>query len=79
MMIKSLNIFPNPLSQPVSFGLCCIIWGGFCYFLFKRVKSKNNIQLAIQFINAIERSDIIARLSIAVRHERKNIIKQEQI
>ena len=74
-MIKSLNIFPDPLSQPVSFGLCFIIWGGFCYFLFKRVKSKNNIQLAIQFINAIERSDIIARLSIAVRHERKNINK----
>ncbi len=71
-MIKSLNIFPNPLSQPVSFGLCCIIWGGFCYFLLKRLKSKKNIQLAIQFINAIERSDIIATFSIAVRHERKN-------
>ena len=74
-MIKSLNIFPNPLSQTVSFGLCCIIWGGFCYFLLKRLRSKKNIQLAIQFINAIERSDIIATFSIAVRHERKNTHK----
>lgn len=50
-----------------------MIWGGFGYFLFKRLKSKRNIQLALQFINAIERSDIIATFSIAVRHERKNI------
>lgn len=74
-MIKSLNIFPNLLSQPISFGLCCLIWGGFGYFLFKRLKSKRNIQLALQFINAIENSDIIGRFSIAVRHERKNADK----
>lgn len=74
-MIKSLNIFPNFHSQPISFGLCCIIWIGFGYFLFKRLKSKKNIELAIQLINEIEHSDIIGQLSNVVRHGRKNTNK----
>lgn len=74
-MIKSLNIFPSLLSQPISFGLCCIIWGAFAYFLFRRLKSKKNIELAIQFIDAIERSNLIEQLSVAVRRERKNVNK----
>ncbi|MFZ4856289.1 MAG: MotA/TolQ/ExbB proton channel family protein [Desulfuromonadaceae bacterium] len=74
-MILSLNIFPNFQSQPVSFGLCCIIWGGFVYFLLKRLQSKRNIKLAIQLIDEIEHSDIIGQLSKTVRQERKNTEK----
>ena len=74
-MILSLNIFPNFQSQPVSFGLCCIIWGGFVYFLLKRLQSKRNIRLAIQLIDEIEQSDIIGQLSKIVRQERKNTEK----
>ena len=70
-MIRSLHIFPDILSQPVSFGLCCVIWGAFGYFLLKRAKSKRNIKLAIQFINAIEHSNIIDTLSNVVRREKK--------
>ncbi len=71
-MIKSLNIFPNLLSQPISFGLCGVIWGGFGYFLVKRLRSKKNSEVALQFINAIERSDIIEKLSLLIKQERKN-------
>jgi len=74
-MIISLNIFPSFQSQPVSFGLCCIIWSAFVYFLFKRLQSKRNIKLAIQLIHAIEHSDIIYQLSKVVGQERKNTDK----
>jgi len=74
-MMNSLHIFPNFQSQPVSFGLCCIIWCGFVYFLLKRLQSKRNIKLAIQLIHEIEHSDIIDQLSKVVRQERKNTDK----
>ncbi len=66
-MIKSLNIFPNLLSQPISFGLCGVIWGGFGYFLVKRLRSKKNSEVALQFINAIERSYIIEKRSRLIK------------
>ena len=74
-MIKFPNILPSYQSQPLSFGLCCIIWGAFVYFLFKRLQSKRNIKLAIQLIDAIEHGDIIDQLSKVVRQERKNTDK----
>ena len=77
-MIKSLNIFPNYMTQPISFGLCCIIWGAFVYFLLKRLQSKKNTELAIRFITAIEQSDIISQLSHVVTRERKNKNKSRE-
>ena len=74
-MINSLNILPNFESQPISFGLCCLIWGGFAHFLLKRLQSKRNVKLAIQLIDEIEHSDMIEQLSKVVRHERKNTDK----
>ncbi len=71
VIIKSLNIFPNIVAQPISFGLCSAIWGAFAYFLLKRLKSKKNSEVAIQFINAIERSDVIEKLSVIIKQERK--------